>query len=72
MNRMSGLIRVNVFSSIIALFFLFFLHSGAFASMLWDNTFVPTILSDSDTSAVELGIKFQSDTDGYITALRFL
>ena len=71
MNRMSGLIRVNVFSSIIALFFLFFLHSGAFASTLWDNTFVPTILSDSDTSAVELGIKFQSDTDGYITALRF-
>ena len=36
-----------------------------------DNTFIPTILADSDTSAVELGVKFQRDVDGYITALRF-
>ncbi len=38
---------------------------------LWDNTFTPAILSDSDTSAVELGVKFQSNVNGYITALRF-
>ena len=38
---------------------------------LWDDTAVPMILSDSDTSAVELGVKFQSDVDGYITGLRF-
>ena len=38
---------------------------------LWDGTTVPTILSDSDTGAVELGVKFQSYVDGYITGLRF-
>ena len=38
---------------------------------LWDNSFIPAILSDSDTSAVELGVKFQSSEDGLITALRF-
>ncbi len=38
---------------------------------LWDNSFIPAILSDSDTSAVELGVKFQSSVDGLITALRF-
>ena len=27
---------------------------------LWDNTFTPAILSDTDTNAVELGVKFQS------------
>ena len=46
--------------------------AGASGSVsLWDDTAVPAILSDSDTSAVELGVKFQSDVDGYITALRF-
>ncbi len=50
---------------------MFFLNSGASASSIWDDTFIPTILSDSDTSAVELGVKFQSDVDGYITGLRF-
>ena len=43
--------------------------SGSFS--LWDSTFIPSILSDSDTSSVELGVKFQSNADGYITALRF-
>jgi len=38
---------------------------------LWDETFVPAILSDSDTNSVELGVKFQSNVDGFITALRF-
>ncbi len=38
---------------------------------LWDDTFIPAILSDSDTNAMELGIKFQSNVDGYITGLRF-
>jgi hypothetical protein len=38
---------------------------------LWDDTFIPAILSDTDTNAVELGVKFQSDVDGFITGLRF-
>ena len=71
MSRTNGSIRVNALSAVIALSFLFFLNSGASASTLWDNTVTPTILSDSDTSAVELGVKFQSSVDGHITALRF-
>ena len=38
---------------------------------LWDDTFTPTIPSDADTSAVELGVKFQSSVGGYITGLKF-
>jgi Domain of unknown function (DUF4082)/Bacterial Ig-like domain len=38
---------------------------------IWPNTATPTILSDSDTSAVNLGLKFTATQDGYITALRF-
>jgi hypothetical protein len=38
---------------------------------IWANTALPAVASTSDTSAVELGVKFQSDVDGYITGLRF-
>ena len=38
---------------------------------IWDESTTPTIMSDPDTSAVELGVKFQSNIDGYITGLRF-
>ena len=38
---------------------------------LWNDTVTPAILSDSDTAAVELGVKFQSSLSGFITALRF-
>ena len=46
--------------------------AGASGSVsLWDDTALPAILADPDTDAVELGVKFRSDVDGYITALRF-
>ncbi|MCG6984306.1 MAG: DUF4082 domain-containing protein, partial [Thiocapsa sp.] len=38
---------------------------------LWDAAPTPSILVDPDTSAVELGVKFQSDVDGLVTGLRF-
>jgi hypothetical protein len=38
---------------------------------IWEDTAVPAVISDPDASAVELGVKFRSDSDGYITALRF-
>ncbi len=41
------------------------------AQSLWDNSTTPSIVSENDTSAVELGVKFQSNVSGYITALRF-
>ena len=38
---------------------------------IWDDATTPAILSDSDTNAVELGVKFRSEVDGYITGLLF-
>ncbi|MBH8563571.1 DUF4082 domain-containing protein [Nostoc sp. CENA67] len=38
---------------------------------IWDSTATPTNPSDSDTSAVEVGVKFRSDKDGKITGIRF-
>jgi hypothetical protein len=38
---------------------------------IWQSTATPAVLSDSDSSAVELGVKFRSDLNGVITALRF-
>ena len=37
---------------------------------IWSDTALPAAV-DSDTGAVELGVKFQSTVAGYITALRF-
>ncbi|QSJ15235.1 DUF4082 domain-containing protein [Nostoc sp. UHCC 0702] len=38
---------------------------------IWNSTATPTNPSDSDTNAVEVGVKFRSDKDGYITGIRF-
>lgn len=38
---------------------------------LWNNSATPTVLQDSDTGAVNLGVKFRSDENGYIKAIRF-
>ncbi|MFY9976409.1 MAG: N,N-dimethylformamidase beta subunit family domain-containing protein, partial [Chromatiaceae bacterium] len=38
---------------------------------LWDAAATPGLVADSDTSAVELGVKFRSGVDGFITGLRF-
>ncbi len=38
---------------------------------LWSPTAVPTILQNSDPLAVELGVRFKPDRNGWITALRF-
>lgn len=40
-------------------------------SSLWKPTMAPANAASSDTSAVELGVKFKSDVAGYITGLRF-
>ncbi|MBD2441081.1 DUF4082 domain-containing protein [Nostoc sp. FACHB-110] len=40
-------------------------------STIWDSSATPTILADSDSSAVELGVKFRSQVDGFITGIRF-
>jgi hypothetical protein len=38
---------------------------------LWATSTVPAVQSQSDTSAVELGLKFQVDTAGHVTGVRF-
>jgi N,N-dimethylformamidase beta subunit-like protein/uncharacterized protein DUF4082/galactose oxidase-like protein/Big-like domain-containing protein/Kelch motif protein len=37
----------------------------------WGDGAVPATASDIDTAAVEVGVKFYSDVDGYISGLRF-
>ena len=65
-----GFIRLIYIAAFISLS-VFIPNTGAFGSSLWSNTAGPSILADSDTAAVELGVKFQSSVDGVITALRF-
>jgi methionine-rich copper-binding protein CopC len=38
---------------------------------MWDASALPAVTSAPDTTPLELGVKFQSDTAGYISGLRF-
>lgn len=38
---------------------------------IWDASATPAVASESDASAVELGVKFRSDVAGYIKGIRF-
>ncbi len=38
---------------------------------IWSNSTTPATVSDPDTAAVELGVKFRTDVDGFVTGLRF-
>jgi hypothetical protein len=38
---------------------------------IWNDSAVPAVPSSSDTSAVELGLKFKSTIDGYVMGIRF-
>ncbi len=37
----------------------------------WDGSDLPAVPSAADPNAVELGVKFRSDVDGFITGIRF-
>ena len=41
------------------------------SSTIWSNTTIPAKVDEGPDSAVELGVKFRSDTNGYITGIRF-
>ena len=43
--------------------------SGNFS--LWNDTVIPVITAVNEPTPVELGVKFRSDVDGYITGIRF-
>ncbi len=38
---------------------------------IWDDSTVPAVLIQYDPNEVELGVKFQSALDGYVTGIRF-
>ncbi len=38
---------------------------------IWPDSAIPAVASENDPSAVELGVKFRSDMDGFITGIRF-
>jgi Domain of unknown function (DUF4082)/Bacterial Ig-like domain/Bacterial Ig domain len=38
---------------------------------IWSSTATPTNPSENDTAAVEVGVKFRSDVNGFITGIRF-
>jgi hypothetical protein len=43
--------------------------SGAIT--IWPSTAVPSVLADSDTVGVELGVKFKADASGTVSAIRY-
>ncbi len=38
---------------------------------IWQPSSVPTVADDGDNGSIEVGVKFRSDTAGYITGIRF-
>ncbi len=38
---------------------------------LWNSSATPTVASANDASSAEVGVKFKSDVNGYVTAVRF-
>ena len=48
-----------------------FISSQTGPFTIWNNSTVPSVVSDPDPSAVEIGVKFRSDVDGFVTGLRF-
>src|SRR5262249_39800049 len=38
---------------------------------IWPSTAAPTSTTSPDTGSIEVGVKFRSDTAGYITGIRF-
>ena len=46
-------------------------NSGTTKVSIWPTSTVPTIAANSDSAAVELGVRFRSDVSGQITGIRF-
>jgi hypothetical protein len=38
---------------------------------IWNNSTEPAVASETDTNSIEVGLKFQSAVNGYITGIRF-
>ena len=44
---------------------------GVCPCSLWDDAATPATVTVNDDRAIELGLKFSADTDGYVTGVRF-
>ena len=44
---------------------------GSSVFSIWEMATVPAVLNDTDPTPVELGVKFRSQVNGYITGVRF-
>jgi phosphodiesterase/alkaline phosphatase D-like protein len=44
---------------------------GGTATSIWSPSATPSVVADSDTAAVELGLKFRSDVAGQVRGIRF-
>jgi hypothetical protein len=60
-------------STLLFLFLLSILPTWAWSGpySIWNDAAVPAILSNADPNSTELGLKFRSAIDGYITGIRF-
>jgi len=70
--RLKGLIEVLVVGALLIL--LLVLTGGraqADMTSIWDSNIATPAAISADASAVEVGVRFRSDVDGYITGLRF-
>lgn len=45
--------------------------TGVASLTIWNSTVTPVVLANSDTNAVEIGVKFRSTVAGKITGIRF-
>src|SRR5205823_1323664 len=48
-----------------------FITAASCPCSIWNDSATPAVASQSDTNSVEIGVRFRSDLDGTITALRF-
>jgi hypothetical protein len=49
-----------------------FMTNGAIANAtIWGPGATPAVAADADTNAIELGLRFRAEVDGYVTGVRF-
>ena len=44
---------------------------AAFSGSIWDDTVTPSVAAWNDRNPIQVGLKFLSDADGFITGIRF-
>ena len=49
----------------------FVVPQGCPCETIWQPSTVPVAVDDGDNQSIEVGVKFRSDTSGYITGIRF-